>query len=178
MVLHGFDPIENSASDLMAFWEQQEFTEGTLDNSNHPTKRQSLYVAWRIILTTRDWLQSPLRSHKTQTNDQHPLISGAIYTKHPARAPQSVNWFSFKLLKCAIAGIPFVQGLTLTFILILLLQKLLVSKWILTKTTSKAKNVCPWYMNMSRQFDKWNVIQNLTNLTIQNQNLVMSKNLI
>jgi hypothetical protein len=38
MVLQGFDPMENTASDFVAFCERHEFTEGTLDNSKDSNK--------------------------------------------------------------------------------------------------------------------------------------------
>jgi hypothetical protein len=38
MVLQGFDPLENTASDFVAFCERHEFTEGTLDNSKDSNK--------------------------------------------------------------------------------------------------------------------------------------------
>jgi hypothetical protein len=38
MVLQGFDPMENTTSDFVAFCERHEFTEGSLDNSKDPKK--------------------------------------------------------------------------------------------------------------------------------------------
>jgi hypothetical protein len=38
MVLRGFDPLQSTARDFVAFCEQQYFTEGTLDNSKDSTK--------------------------------------------------------------------------------------------------------------------------------------------
>jgi hypothetical protein len=38
MVLQGFDPIESTVTDFVAFCERHEFSEGTLDNSMEPNK--------------------------------------------------------------------------------------------------------------------------------------------
>jgi hypothetical protein len=44
IVLQGFDPMESTVTDFVAFCERHEFTEGTLDNSKEPTKEAKAKV--------------------------------------------------------------------------------------------------------------------------------------
>jgi hypothetical protein len=60
MVLQGFDPLESTASDFVAFCERHEYTEGTLENSEDSTQRRSLKLIRRIVSTMRNRVRSPL----------------------------------------------------------------------------------------------------------------------
>jgi hypothetical protein len=87
------------------------------------TKRRSPKLIRRIAPTKRNRVRSPLRRQANITkNGPHPLISGAIYTKHLATALLSVKWFNLKLQKCVVAENQFVLSLMLTLILLLILR--------------------------------------------------------